>query len=90
MVQTIACPELDTVKNSAQYADDIMALNQYAISNACKFLSSSDAIEAIDYDAATEKSIYIKILDRKSGDTLYIKRQHIQIEQPSKKNNIRF
>jgi len=90
MVQTIACPELDIIKNSTKYADDIMALNQYAIANGCKFLTHLDAIEAIDYDPATQKSIYIKILDKKSGSILYTKRQHIQIEQPGKKNSIRF
>lgn len=90
MVQTMACPELEIIKNSAKYTDDIMALNQYAIANGCKFLTHLDTIQAIDYDPATEKSIYIKILDKKSGTILYTKRQHIQIEQPGMKNKIRF
>lgn len=90
MVETIACPELSIIKNSAQYSDDIMALNQYAIANDCKFSSSVDAIEAIDYDPATDKTLFIKILVKRSGDILYAKRHHLLIEQPGKKNNFRF
>jgi hypothetical protein len=90
VVETMACPELKIIQNSVQYTDDIMALNQYAIANNCKFLGSKDLIEAIDYDPASEKSIFIKILLRNTGDILYVKRQHILIEQPGKKNSFRF
>ena len=90
MVETIACPSLGIIKGSGAYTDDIMALNQYAISNGCRFIGSKDSIEAIDYDPATEKSIFIKILYKNSGDVLYVKRQHILIEQPGKKNSFRF
>ena len=90
MVETIACPSLSIIKGSGAYTDDIMALNQYAIANGCKFIGSKDSIKAIDYDPATGKSIFIKILLKNSGDVLYVKRQHIRIEQPGKKNSFRF
>ncbi len=90
VVKTLACPELKMIQNSVKYSDDIIALNKYAVVNNCKVISSSDVIEAIDYDAANEKSIYIKILLKSSGDVLYVKREHILIEQPGKRNNFRF
>lgn len=90
VVETIACPTLNIIQGSAKYTDDIMALNHYAIANSCKFIGSKDDIEAVDYDSANSKSIYMKILLRGSGDILYVKRQHIFIEQPGRKNNFRF
>ncbi len=89
-MKAIACPSIDIIKKSSQYADDFIALNKYAITNGCKFLNLQDPIEAIDYDPASKKSIYIKILDKRTGNILYIKRQHVLIEQPGKKNNFRF
>lgn len=90
VVETIACPSIDIIKESARYDDDFIALNRHAMANDCKFLNSHDSIEAIDYDPASEKSIYIKILDKRMGSVLYVKRQHVLIEQPGKKNNFRF
>ena len=90
IVKAIACPSIDIIKKSSQYVDDFIALNKYAITNGCKSLNSQDLIEAIDYDTASKKSIFIKILDKRTGNILYVKRQYIQIEQPGKKNNFRF
>jgi hypothetical protein len=90
IVEAMACPNMDIMKNASQYDDDFVALNKYAIANGCKFLNLQDPIEAIDYDPALEKSIYIKILEKRSGSVLYIKREHVLIEKPGKKNNFRF
>jgi len=90
IVKAMACPNMDIMKKSSQYASDFIELNKYAIVNGCKFLNLQDPIEAIDYDSASEKAIYIKILEKRTGNILYIKRQHVHIEQPGKKNNFRF
>jgi hypothetical protein len=90
VVETIGCPELKTIQGAAQYTDDIMALNQYAIANGCVFLNSANPIEAVDYDPASEKSIYIKVLDKRTGSLLYVKRQFVDIERSGRKNNFRF
>ena len=90
IVKAIACPSIDILEKSSQYTDDFIALNKYAIANGCKSLSLQDPVEAVDYDTASKKSIYIKILDKRTGNILYIKRQHVLIEQPGKKNNFRF
>jgi len=90
IVESIACPSMEIMKKSAQYDDDFIALNRYALANGCKFLSLQDPIEAVDYDPASGKAIYIKILEKCTGAVLYIKAHHVLIEQPGKKNNFRF
>ncbi len=90
LVQSLACPDIANIEKAAELADDIMALNQYAIANGCKVLSPSSQIETVDADAATEKTRFVKVLDKRSGDRLFVLRKRVQIEKPGNKNSLRF
>ena len=65
--------------------EDEIKLSQYAIANGCRILTLSDKIEAIGYDPRNEKSMFMQIIHKDSGETLYIRRKNIQVEQPGKK-----
>jgi len=90
LVESLACPEISQIEKAASLTDDIMALNQYTIANGCKVLSPSSDIETIDSDAATGQTLFLKVLDKRSGDQLYVLRKRVQIEKPGSKNTLRF
>ncbi len=90
-VTTVGCPSIDILKRLPQEtANDYVKVNLFAMTNDCVILTREDAIEAIDYDPANEKTLYIKILYKKTGATLFVLRDEVLIEQPGKKNRFRF
>ncbi len=90
-IESLACPALETFKKVPSEAlEDDLKLSLFAVAHDCRVLSHSDHVTAIGYDPRNEKSIYIQILHKKSGETLFIRRKNILIEQPGKKNQFRF
>jgi hypothetical protein len=88
--QTIACPSVEMLKSMPQETEnDFVKLNLFAMQNGCEILTGEDGIEAIDYDPANEKALYIKILSKRTAKTLYVLRA-VLVEQPGKKNRFRF
>ena len=89
--QTIACPSVEMLKSMPQETEnDFVKLNLFAMQNGCEILTREDGIEAIDYDPANEKTLYIKILSKRTAKTLYVLRRAVFVEQPGKKNRFRF
>ena len=90
-IETIACQNLKDLQNiSSDIANDFIALNKYAMTHNCEFLSLKDKISVQNYQEDYDKS-FIKIYVSKSGNTLYVRKKVVQIEQSSGKyNNIKF
>jgi hypothetical protein len=89
--QTMACPSVNILKSMPrETGNDFVKLNLFAMQNNCEILTRKDAIEAIDYDPANEKALYIKILSKRTAKTLYVLRRAVLIEQPGKENRFRF
>lgn len=90
-VKSLACPSLETFKKVPSEAlEDDLSLSLFAVANDCRVLSRSDHVTAIGYDPRNEKTIYIQILHKQSGETLFIRRKNLLVEQPGKKNQYRF
>jgi len=90
-VKSLACTSIDTFeKIPPEVLEDELKLSLFAVANGCRSLSRKDAVTAIGYDPRNEKALFVKILHKKSGETLYVRRKNLQIEQPGKKNQIRF
>ncbi|OQX60404.1 MAG: hypothetical protein B5M52_00320 [Helicobacteraceae bacterium 4484_230] len=89
--QTIACPTVEMLKSMPQETEnDFVKLNLFAMQNNCEILTKEDGIEAVDYDPANEKALYIKIFSKRTAKTLYVLRRAVLVEQPGKKNRFRF
>ena len=89
--ETLACPDIDKLKKAPMYhGANPLELNMYVIANDCEILAKHAEIEAIGYDPRNSTEIFQKILDKKSGKTLYIIRSSIFVEQGGKKNTLRF
>lgn len=90
-MKSLACPTLEVFEKIPPKAlDDNLELSLFAMANECKILSRDDAVNAIGYDPRNDKAIFIKILLKQSGETLYIRRKNLLVEQPGKNNQIRF
>jgi len=89
--QTIGCPNVEIFKRiTKETQNDYVKLNLFAMSNDCVLLSQQDKVEAIDYDPANSKTLYMKILYKKTGRVLFVPQNSIYVEQPGKKNMFRF
>jgi hypothetical protein len=89
--ETLACPDIDKLKKAPVYKEaDPLKLNMYVIANDCEILTKHSDIEAIGYDPRNSTEIFQKILDKKSGNILYILRSSIFVEQGGKKNSLKF
>ena len=89
--KTLACPDIDKLKKAPVHIGaDPLALSMYVIANDCKILTKDTDIEAIGYDPRNSTEIYQQILDKKSGNILYILRSSIFVEQGGKKNTLKF
>ena len=90
-MKSMACPSLETFEKVPPEAlEDDIKLSLFAVANNCRILSRKDKVTAIGYDPRNDKSIFIQILHKNSGETLYIRRKNITVEQPGKKNQFRF
>ncbi len=88
---TLACPEILQLKRAPLSNDsNSLDLSMYAIANNCIIIDKKDEVEAIGYDPTNSKSIFQKIIYKKTGTYFYIKSSSIQIEQDGKKSSIRF
>ncbi len=89
--KTLACPTIKQLQNAPlDTAENYMELSMYAIANDCEVLSKRAKIQAIGYDPRNSKEIYQKIIYKKTGKYLYLRRSTIQIEQDGKKAIYRF
>jgi hypothetical protein len=89
--KTLACPSVLTLQKAAEIdLQDSLTLEMYSIAHGCVILTREDSIQALGYDPRNAKDIYQKILYKKNGSELYLRRSAIEIEQGGKKNNFRF
>ena len=89
--KTLACPDVDKLKKAPIHTDaDPLDLSMYVIANGCEILSKNMDVEAVGYDPRNSTEIFQKIIDKKSGKTLYILRSSIFVEQGGKNNTLRF
>lgn len=87
----MACPSLEIFERIPPEAlKDDLELSLYAVANNCRILSRKDQVTSIGYDPHNDKSIFIQIIHKNSGETLYIRRKNIIVEQPGKQNQFRF
>jgi len=90
-MKSLACPSLEIFEKIPPEAlQDELALSLYAMANNCRILSRRDSVTAIGYDPRNDKNIFIQIVHNESGETLYIRRKNIEVEQPGKNNQFRF
>ena len=89
--KTLACPSIDKLQK-APVADESegLDLEMYVIANGCAILSPENRVEALGYDPRNSKEIYIKVVDKNDGNTYYMLRSQIYVEQGGKKAFIRF
>ncbi len=91
---TLACPTIERLKKAPlDTTENYMELSMYAISNNCVILTKRDKVEAIgslDDDIRNSKEIFKKIMYKKTGVILYMKRSSLQIEKGGKKASYRF
>jgi len=89
--KTLACPDIDKLKKAPIHKSaDPLDLSMYVIANDCEILHKHTEVEAIGYDPRSSTEIYQQILDKKSGNILYILRSSIFVEQGGKKNSLKF
>ena len=90
--KTLACPNMDALKKAPveSAASDPMDLSLFAIANGCEILTRRAGVETIGYDPRNSTELYVKILYKKMGTHLYVKRSAITIEQGGKKSSYRF
>ena len=89
--KTLACPDIDKLKKAPVHKGaDPLDLSMYVIANDCKILTKDTEVEAIGYDPRNSTEIYQQVLDKKSGNILYILRSSIFVEQSGKKNSLKF
>lgn len=91
---TLACPSIEQLKKAPlNTKKNSLDLSMYAISNNCIILTKRDKVEAIgslDDDIRNSKEIYQKIMYKKTGVILYMKRSALGIEKGGKKASYRF
>jgi len=87
--KALACPSVMALKK-APLGDDYLNLNMYAISNSCIIIYKNTEVQAIGYDPRNSSEIYQKIVEKRTGVTLFVKKSVIQIEQGGKKSTWRF
>ncbi len=88
---SMGCQSMEPFHNIPPEAlQDETKLTQYAFANGCRILIPGDKVETIGYDPRNDKTMFIQIIHKESGETLYIRRKNIQVEQPGKKNQFRF
>ncbi|MEA3373342.1 MAG: hypothetical protein U9Q62_06585 [Campylobacterota bacterium] len=90
-MKAMGCPSMMAfTKVPSEILQDDIKLSLYAVKNGCRILTSRDQVTAIGYDPRNDKTQFMQIIHKESGETLYIRRKNVQVEQPGKKNQIRF
>lgn len=90
-MKSLACPEVEVYdKIPPEALKDDLQLSLFAVANDCRVLSPGDAVKAIGHDPRNEKSLFVQIIVKKSGERLYMRRSKLLVEQPGKKNQVRF
>ncbi len=87
--KSLACPTMDSLQK-APLGDDYLNLNMYAIAHGCEILYRDAQIHVIGYDPRNTQTIYLEVVNKKTGKKLFIKKSQVQIEQGGKKANYRF
>lgn len=92
--KTLACPSVEQIKKAPlDTKENSLELSMYAIANNCIILTKRDKVESIgslDDDIRNSKEIFQKIMYKKTGAILYMKRSSLQIEKGGKKASYRF
>jgi len=85
---TIGCPDLKDVKFISSLAKKKEDINLEIIKRGCRVFYPKEKVEArLDIK---EKDGYIQIELLKTGEYYYIKKKDVKIEQPGRKNIIKF
>lgn len=88
---TLGCPTIELHKNFPTEAEnDYIKLSQYAAKTNCIVFSPQSNVEALGDNVAYGKSKYVQVVDNRTGQTLWVLRKFLVIEQPGNKNTMRF
>ena len=85
---TVGCPDLKDIKIIADMAKKGKDVNLEIVKRGCRVFYPKEKVEArLDIG---EKDGFIQILFPKTGEYYYILKKDVKIEQPGRKNIIKF